>query len=202
MGKRVNKFGQGPPPFSGNARKKSILGEMINDGLTPMAMQTAFGLQGRPVHSSFVVFELSSLFFSDSFPSLRSPPPVISSPKNLSTSFFTDFWMSVFSASVWFSSKLGSSPMIVPVSCPVTTSISVSVTLLGRIDLELVVVAWETVVPLVIATIFKELEKGGRKRTSMFRMLKGHAQAKGEKEGRRWRLKSSRITGEGNNTPG
>ena len=77
-----------------------------------------------------------------------------------------------------------------------------SVTLLGRIDLELVVVAWETVVPLVIATIFKELEKGGRKRTSMFRMLKGHAQAKGEEEGRRWRLKSSRITGEGNNTPG
>ena len=98
---------------------------------------------------------------------------------------------------------------MVPVSWPVTTSISTSVTLLGRKDLELVEVAFsarETVVPLVIANIFSELERGeSRIRVSMLRMLKGQKEEKEEEEeeeGRRWRFKSRHITGEGNNTAG
>ena len=99
---------------------------------------------------------------------------------------------------------------MVPVSWPVTTSISTSVTLPGRKDLELVEVAFsarETVVPLVVANIFSELERGeSRIRVSRLRMFKGQKEEEekeqGEEEGRRWRFKSRHITGEGNNTAG
>ena len=96
---------------------------------------------------------------------------------------------------------------MVPVSWPVTTSISTSVTLPGRKDLELVEVAFsprETVVPLVIASIFNELDRGkSRRRVSMSRMFKGQKEdEEEEEEGRRWRFKSRHITGEGNNTAG
>ena len=91
---------------------------------------------------------------------------------------------------------------MVPVSWPVTTSISTSVTLPGRKDLELVdFSARETVVPLVVAYIFSGLERGeSRIRVSMLRMLKGQKEEK--EEGRSWRFKSRHITGEGNNTAG
>ena len=66
-------------------------------------------------------------------------------------------------------------------------------------DLEVAIFsAWETDDPLVIATIFNELERGRSRRVSMFRMLK--LNVFGEEEGRRWRFKGSHITREGNNT--
>ena len=177
-----------------------------------MAMQTAFGLHGRLMHSSFAfaAFELSAFFAKDSFSFLPPfpPPPVLKSPKNLSTSSLTCLPSWAFSASVWFSSKFGSRPMMVPVSWPVTTSISTSVTLPGRKDFELAFSARETAVPLVVANIFNGLERGeSRIRVSMFRILKGWKEVKEvteeeEEKGRRWRFKSSDITREGNNTAG
>ena len=96
---------------------------------------------------------------------------------------------------------------MVPVSWPVTTSISTSVTLPGRKDFELAFSARETVVPFVVVNIFSGLERGeSRIRVSMLRMLKGQKEAneeeEEEEEGRRWRFKSSDITREGNNTAG
>ena len=82
-----------------------------------------------------------------------------------------------------------------PVSCIASLS-SMSVTLLGKMELEL----GAFTVPLVTASISTELERGGSRRVSMFRMLKVIKEAKvfGEEEWRRFkRLHITRVRARG-----